>query len=96
MPSGMEKRRIFFQTDQYLNSSRSGISITVGYALQQSARLVKNVEGTEKEELLDLEERLASKVKVRLLNSHLLDLHFGFVWAMRVFLTCSLDYRSRY
>lgn len=47
-----------------ITSTRSGISITVGYALQQSARLVKNVEGTEKEELLDLEERLASKVKV--------------------------------
>ncbi|MCJ1359835.1 MAG: hypothetical protein MMC33_009838 [Icmadophila ericetorum] len=52
-------------TQQAMNYAiRSGISITVGYALQQSARLVKNVEGTEKEELLDLEERLASKVKI--------------------------------
>ena len=52
-------------TQQAMNYAiRSGITITAGYAIRQSSRLLKSVEGTEREELQDLQERLNSKIKV--------------------------------
>ncbi|KAF7593491.1 hypothetical protein BBP40_011402 [Aspergillus hancockii] len=44
---------------------RSGIAITAKYAIRQSSRLLKNVEGAEeREELLILQQRLESKIQV--------------------------------
>ncbi|OKL61638.1 hypothetical protein UA08_03367 [Talaromyces atroroseus] len=43
---------------------RSGISITATYAISQSSRLLKNVNGTDRAELLTLQERLQSKITV--------------------------------
>ncbi|KAL8669842.1 MAG: hypothetical protein Q9168_005582 [Polycauliona sp. 1 TL-2023] len=52
-------------TQQAMNYAiRSGITITASYAIKQSARLLKTVEGNEKEELQDLQERLDSKIKI--------------------------------
>ena len=52
-------------TQQAMNYAiRSGITITAGYAIRQSSRFLKTVEGTEREELQDLQERLNSKIKV--------------------------------
>ncbi|KAL9009904.1 MAG: hypothetical protein Q9173_005112 [Seirophora scorigena] len=42
----------------------SGITITASYAIKQSSRLLKSVEGNEKEELQDLQERLDSKIRI--------------------------------
>ncbi|KAL8662297.1 MAG: hypothetical protein Q9202_004825 [Teloschistes flavicans] len=51
-------------TQQAMNYAiRSGITITASYAIKQSSRLLKTVEGNEKEELQDLQERLDSKIK---------------------------------
>ncbi|KAI4280642.1 MAG: hypothetical protein L6R38_004295 [Xanthoria sp. 2 TBL-2021] len=56
-------------TQQAMNYAiRSGITITASYAIKQSTRLLKTVEGTEKEELQDLQERLDSKIKVSALT----------------------------
>ncbi|KAI4202432.1 MAG: hypothetical protein LQ346_001990 [Caloplaca aetnensis] len=41
-----------------------GITITASYAIKQSSRLLKTVEGNEKEELQDLQERLDSKIRI--------------------------------
>ncbi|KAL9586071.1 MAG: hypothetical protein Q9203_003994 [Teloschistes exilis] len=43
---------------------RSGIAITATYAINQSSRLLKTVEGNEKEEMQDLQEKLDSKIKI--------------------------------
>lgn len=43
---------------------RSGIAITSTYALKQCGRLMKTVEGREKEELTRLQSRLDSKIKI--------------------------------
>lgn len=43
---------------------RSGITITAGYAIRQSSRLLKTIEGNEKEELQELQERLNSKIRI--------------------------------
>ncbi|KAL9038695.1 MAG: hypothetical protein Q9180_002977 [Flavoplaca navasiana] len=52
-------------TQQAMNYAiRSGITITASYAIKQSSRLLKTVEGNEKEELQDLQERLDSKIKI--------------------------------
>ncbi|OXV06014.1 hypothetical protein Egran_06219 [Elaphomyces granulatus] len=52
-------------TQQAINYAiRSGIAVTASYAVQQSSRLLKNVKGAEREELLVLQERLQSKIKV--------------------------------
>ncbi|KAE8554050.1 Ran-specific GTPase-activating protein 30 [Talaromyces marneffei ATCC 18224] len=52
-------------THQAMNYAiRSGISITATYAIQQSTRLLKNVGGTERTELLALQKRLQSKITV--------------------------------
>ncbi|KAL8848667.1 MAG: hypothetical protein Q9221_006341 [Calogaya cf. arnoldii] len=52
-------------TQQAMNYAiRSGITITASYAIKQSTRLLKTVEGSEKEELQDLQERLDSKIKI--------------------------------
>ncbi|KAL8628221.1 hypothetical protein Q9189_006074 [Teloschistes chrysophthalmus] len=52
-------------THQAMNYAvRSGIAITASYAIKQSSRLLKTVEGNEKEELEDLQERLDSKIKI--------------------------------
>ena len=52
-------------TQQAMNYAiRSGITITAGYAIRQSSRLLKTVEGTEREELQELQDRLNSKIKV--------------------------------
>ncbi|GAM42587.1 hypothetical protein TCE0_044r16694 [Talaromyces pinophilus] len=52
-------------TNQAMNYAiRSGISITATYAIQQSTRLLKNVGGTERTELLSLQQRLQSKITV--------------------------------
>ncbi|KAL8802257.1 MAG: hypothetical protein Q9200_006650 [Gallowayella weberi] len=52
-------------TQQAMNYAiRSGITITATYAIKQSSRLLKTVEGNEKEELQDLQERLDSKIRI--------------------------------
>ncbi|KAL1991156.1 hypothetical protein VTN49DRAFT_5660 [Thermomyces lanuginosus] len=52
-------------TQQAVNYAiRSGITITATYAIRQSSRLLKNVSGVDREELLALQERLQSKIKV--------------------------------
>ncbi|KAL8785411.1 MAG: hypothetical protein Q9195_008646 [Heterodermia aff. obscurata] len=52
-------------TQQAMNYAiRSGITITAGYAIRQSSRLLKTVEGNERDELQDLQERLNSKIKI--------------------------------
>ncbi|CAL8578778.1 Ran-specific GTPase-activating protein 30 [Xanthoria parietina] len=52
-------------TQQAMNYAiRSGITITASYAIKQSTRLLKTVDGSEKEELQDLQERLDSKIKI--------------------------------
>ncbi|KAL9579107.1 MAG: hypothetical protein Q9212_005296 [Teloschistes hypoglaucus] len=52
-------------THQAMNYAvRSGIAITATYAIKQSSRLLKTVEGNEKEELEDLQDRLDSKIKI--------------------------------
>lgn len=52
-------------TQQAMNYAiRSGITITASYAIKQSSRLLKSVEGHEKEELQDLQERLDSKIRI--------------------------------
>ncbi|SLM36642.1 GTP-binding nuclear protein Ran-related [Lasallia pustulata] len=52
-------------TQQAMNYAiRSGITITAGYAIKQSSRLLKNVEGNVKEELQTLQERLDSKIRI--------------------------------
>ncbi|THC92471.1 hypothetical protein EYZ11_008062 [Aspergillus tanneri] len=44
---------------------RSGIAITANYAISQSGRLLKNVDNSEeRDELLDLQQRLESKIQV--------------------------------
>ena len=43
---------------------RSGIAITSTYALKQCGRLMKTVDGREKEELISLQSRLDSKIKI--------------------------------
>ncbi|KAL8690877.1 MAG: hypothetical protein Q9218_003770 [Villophora microphyllina] len=57
-------------TQQAMNYAiRSGVTITASYAIKQSARLlklmscIKTVEGNQKEELQDLQERLDSKIR---------------------------------
>ena len=52
-------------TSHLLTSNRSGITITASYAIRQTSRLLKTVEGSEKEELQDLQQRLDSKIRVR-------------------------------
>ncbi|KAL1847018.1 Ran-specific GTPase-activating protein 30 [Paecilomyces lecythidis] len=52
-------------TQQAMNYAiRSGITITATYAIRQSSRLLKNVSGTERQELLALQQRLQSKIQV--------------------------------
>lgn len=52
-------------TQQAMNYAiRSGITITAGFAIKQSSRLLKTVEGNDKEELQDLQERLDSKIRI--------------------------------
>ncbi|KAL8938729.1 MAG: hypothetical protein Q9216_003744, partial [Gyalolechia sp. 2 TL-2023] len=52
-------------TQQAMNYAiRSGITITASYAIKQSSRLLKSIEGNEKEELQDLQERLDSKIRI--------------------------------
>lgn len=47
---------------------RSGIAITSTYAIKQCGRLMKTVEGQEKQELAALQLRLDSKIKVSCLS----------------------------
>ncbi|KAJ5089932.1 hypothetical protein N7532_008616 [Penicillium argentinense] len=52
-------------TQQAMNyAMRSGIAITTTYAMRQSARLLKNLDGEEREELKSLQQRLNSKIQV--------------------------------
>ena len=52
-------------TQQAMNYAiRSGVTITASYAIRQSARLLKNVEGREREELMALQQRLQSKIRI--------------------------------
>ncbi|KAL2217331.1 putative RanGTP-binding protein [Thermoascus aurantiacus ATCC 26904] len=52
-------------TQQAMNYAiRSGIAITASYAIRQSSRLLKNVSGEEREELIALQQRLQSKIRV--------------------------------
>ncbi|CAF9933330.1 MAG: hypothetical protein ALECFALPRED_005563 [Alectoria fallacina] len=52
-------------TQQAMNYAiRSGITITAGYAIKQSSRLLKTIEGNDKEELQELQERLSSKIRI--------------------------------
>lgn len=52
-------------TQQAMNYAiRSGITITAGYAIRQSSRLLKTIEGNDKEELQELQERLNSKIRI--------------------------------
>lgn len=46
------------------NRNSSGVTITAGYAIRQSARLLKNVKGTEKDELQPLQQRLQNKIRI--------------------------------
>ena len=43
---------------------RSGISITAGYAIRQSTRLLRTVKGHEREEITSLQQRLESKIRI--------------------------------
>jgi len=43
---------------------RSGISITAGYAIRQSTRLLRAVKGHEREEIATLQQRLESKIRI--------------------------------
>ncbi|KKY24393.1 putativebinding protein [Phaeomoniella chlamydospora] len=43
---------------------RSGVTITASYAIRQTSRLLKNVEGSQREELMSLLERLQSKIRI--------------------------------
>ncbi|EER41514.1 RanGTP-binding protein [Histoplasma capsulatum H143] len=57
----------FYQdvTQQAMNYAiRSGITITAGYAIRQSAKLLKTVSDSERVELQTLQERLQSKIKI--------------------------------
>lgn len=47
---------------------RSGIAITSTYAIKQCGRLMKTVEGQEKQELATLQSRLDSKIQASLLS----------------------------
>ncbi|KAI9732812.1 MAG: hypothetical protein M1834_003750 [Cirrosporium novae-zelandiae] len=52
-------------TQQAINYAiRSGITITAGYAIRQSSRLLKNVEGSDRKELQALQEKLDRKIKI--------------------------------
>ncbi|KAJ5525462.1 hypothetical protein N7494_012112 [Penicillium frequentans] len=52
-------------TQQAMNYAiRSGIAITATYAMRQSSRLLKNVDGEDRAELLSLQQRLESKIQV--------------------------------
>ncbi|KAI2794546.1 hypothetical protein POX_a01145 [Penicillium oxalicum] len=52
-------------TQQAMNYAiRSGIAITATYAMRQSSRLLKTVDGKDREELLALQQRLESKIQV--------------------------------
>ncbi|CEO60578.1 hypothetical protein PMG11_05199 [Penicillium brasilianum] len=52
-------------TQQAMNYAiRSGIAITATYAMRQSSRLLKTVDGKDGEELLALQQRLESKIQV--------------------------------
>ncbi|KAJ5595032.1 uncharacterized protein N7459_001240 [Penicillium hispanicum] len=52
-------------TQQAMNYAiRSGIAITASYAMRQSSRLLKNVDGEDRDELLSLQQRLESKIQV--------------------------------
>ncbi|KAI5300298.1 hypothetical protein KEM55_008303 [Ascosphaera atra] len=52
-------------TNQAMNYAiRSGIAITASYAFRQSSRLLKNVSGEQKAELMRLQSRLQSKVRI--------------------------------
>ncbi|KAJ5650567.1 uncharacterized protein N7484_004290 [Penicillium longicatenatum] len=52
-------------TQQAMNYAiRSGIAITATYAMRQSSRLLKNVDGEDRAELLSLQQRLQSKIQV--------------------------------
>ncbi|EDN09974.1 RanGTP-binding protein [Histoplasma capsulatum] len=52
-------------TQQAMNYAiRSGITITAGYAIRQSAKLLKTVSDSERVELQTLQERLQSKIKI--------------------------------
>ncbi|OJJ50189.1 hypothetical protein ASPZODRAFT_128811 [Penicilliopsis zonata CBS 506.65] len=52
-------------TQQAMNYAiRSGIAITASYAIRQSSRLLKNVGGEDRDELLLLQRRLESKIHV--------------------------------
>ncbi|KAK2754274.1 hypothetical protein FQN54_007154 [Arachnomyces sp. PD_36] len=52
-------------TQQAMNYAiRSGITITATYAIRQSSRLLKNVDGSERDELQSLQDRLRSKIHI--------------------------------
>ncbi|KAK2875118.1 hypothetical protein FQN49_001763 [Arthroderma sp. PD_2] len=52
-------------TQQAMNYAiRSGITITATYAIRQSAKLLKKVDGTDREELRTLRDRLQSKIQI--------------------------------
>ena len=52
-------------TQQAMNYAiRSGISITAGYAIRQSTRLLRTVRGREREEIEALQQRLESKIRI--------------------------------
>jgi hypothetical protein len=52
-------------TQQAMNYAiRSGVTITASYALRQSARLLKTVKSSQREELVKLQERLQQKIKI--------------------------------
>ncbi|KAJ5928833.1 hypothetical protein N7466_007789 [Penicillium verhagenii] len=52
-------------TQQAMNYAiRSGIAITATYAMRQSSRLLKNVDGEDRAELLSLQQRLETKIQV--------------------------------
>ncbi|KAJ5634406.1 hypothetical protein N7528_002248 [Penicillium herquei] len=52
-------------TQQAMNYAiRSGIAITATYAMRQSSRLLKSVDGEDRAELLSLQQRLESKIQV--------------------------------
>ena len=52
-------------TQQAMNYAiRSGITITASYAIKQSTRLLRTVEGNERAELVRLQQRLESKIRI--------------------------------
>ncbi|KAJ5759381.1 hypothetical protein N7520_006537 [Penicillium odoratum] len=52
-------------TQQAMNYAiRSGIAVTASYAIRQSSRLLRNVDGEDRTELLSLQRRLESKIQV--------------------------------